>query len=469
MIRSNILYIVLFTFCYIGEAYSQRTIQLETTLLQERELAIGLNVPWEMLWGPDDHIWLTERHGVMKRINPVTGNTTTILDYRSKVLNIVESGMLGFCFHPDFNNNNLIFVAYDFGPDDDNLVKTISTFEWNGTTLENEKKLIENIPALTAHSGCRMIISNDNKLLFTLGDIFQFEIAQDLDSPLGKMHRYNLDGSIPDDNPIPGSSIYSFGHRNSQGLAYGPNGNLYASEHGDINFDELNIMEPNRNYGWPNVEGVCNTTSETFFCNQNNVKEPIFEWSPCVAVNDLCYYNHEAIPEWKGKMLIAILGGFIKDPSLSVISFNATGEEVTQVDEYFKDYGRIRDVCINPHTGSIYFATNGGSYPSRGPNRIIEYFNPEFETSTEELEFSTDQFLNVSPNPISQSQKLDIEMSDSFIGSQIELYSMNGEKIKTLKSNSKNFILETNLLSTGAYFIKASNKKGIITKKIIIK
>ena len=449
-------------------SFCQRTLQLESTLLEEREIAIDLDVPWEIAWGPDDHIWLTERSGSMKRINPSTGNTTTILDYKSKVTNIGESGMLGFCFHPDFENNKLIFVAYDSGPDIFNLIKTISTFEWNGTNLENETKLLENIPTSTAHSGCRMIISNDNKLLFTLGDAFIFDAPQDINSVLGKIHRFNLDGSIPDDNPIIGSSIYSFGHRNSQGLAYGPNGILYSSEHGDIASDELNIIEANRNYGWPNVEGVCNTSSELSFCSQYNVMEPIREWTPCVAVNDLIFYNHDAIPEWKGKMLMAVLGGFIKDPSLSVISFNETGREVTMIAEYFKDYERLRDICINPHTGSIYFATNGPFYPSFGPNRIIEYYNPDFETSMNRPISSLDQFVNISPNPVLLSEIISIEISDSFIGNELELFSMNGTKIKSLDINDNIIILETQNLEVGSYFIKATSLKGIITKKIIV-
>lgn len=463
---NKLLTIVLF-FLVLNNSHGQRTLQLENTLLEEREIAIGLDVPWEITWGPDDHIWLTERSGSMKRINPITGNTTTILDYKSKVINDFESGMLGFCFHPDFINNDLIYLSYDSGPNENNLSKTISTFEWNGSTLENEKVILENIPTFRFHSGCRLMISTDNKLLMTMGDAKQDNESQNINSTLGKLHRFNLDGSIPDDNPIANSSVYSFGHRNSQGLAYGPNGNLYSTEHGAQISDEFNIIEPNRNYGWPQVEGPCNTNSETVFCSQNNVLEPLWEWTPCVAVNDICYYNHEAIPEWKGKMLLAILGGFVGKPSLSVLSFNEDGNEVTDVEEYFTDYGRLRDICINPHTGSIYFATNGPSYPSFGPNRIIEYYNPDFETSTSDIQVS-DQFMNISPNPILKSEILKIELSESFIGTTLELFSMNGHKVSTQKIEKNNFTLRLGNFETGPYFIKVSSKKGIITKKIII-
>ena len=448
--------------------YSQKTLQLENTLLVEREVAIDLNVPWEITWGPDDHIWATERTGRIKRINPITGNTTIVLDYLNQVTNITESGMLGSCFHPDFDTNNKIFVAYDYGPNEYNLQKRLVTFEWNGTTLENEEILLDNIQAFMWHSGCRLIISKDEKLLMTLGDVSEEDLSQNMNSILGKILRLNLDGTVPDDNPVPGSLIYSYGHRNNQGLSYGPNDILYASEHGWRNSDELNIIEPTRNYGWPQVEGICNTNQEMNFCEQNNVMEPIYEWSPCVAVNDICYYDHDAIPEWKGKMLMAILGGFIETPSLAVIGFENDGRSVASVENYFEDYGRLRDVCVNPHTGSVYFATNGPFYPSFGPNRIIEYYNPDFQTSTQETLGSYEQFINISPNPINKSGTLNIQVSDSFINVVFDLYTMNGEKVKSFLVDSKEYELPLHALSPGSYFIKAQNENGTITQKVII-
>jgi len=460
-------YLTILALSFSQSSFTQKTLQLENTLLHEREIAIELDVPWELTWGPDDNIWLTERSGSIKRINPLTGNTTTVLDFKSSVTNISESGMLGFCFHPEFNTNNLIYVTYDSGPDEYNLVKTISTFEWNGSNLVNENIIISNIPTFRWHSGCRIIISKDNKLLLTIGDAKEQQESQNLNSLLGKLHRFNLDGSIPDDNPIAGSSILSYGHRNSQGLAYGPNDILYATEHGEQTSDELNIIEANNNYGWPNVEGICDTNLENDYCTQNVVTEPIWEWTPCVAVNDIIFYDHEAISEWKGKMLMAVLGGFIQNPSISVITFNEGDRKVIQIDEYFKEYGRIRDICINPNTGSIYFATNGPFYPSFGPNRIIEYYNPDFKTSNNN-ESIENQFIRVSPNPLLKSDGVNIELSDTFIGSNFELYSMNGKKISSKKALENTLTMASANVPKGSYFIKASNNFGTITKKVII-
>lgn len=354
------------------------TVFLDSTILVGREVANDLDVPWEILWGPDDHIWVTEKVGRVVRINPETGTKEVILDITGIVESGNEPGLLGMVLHPDFENNPLVYLAYTYLEGGFQIKERLESYEYNGANLFNPTTIIEGIGGAGIHNGSRLLITPDNKLLMTTGDRSNGESAQDLNDLNGKILRINLDGSVPDDNPIADSYVYSYGHRNSQGLAYGPNGQLYASEHGAQQSDEFNIIEANRNYGWPTVQGECNTTAEQNFCNQFNVREPLWEWSPCVAVNGIEYYDHPGIPEWQGKMLMAVLGGFVQDPRLSILEFNADGTQVVNEEEYFSDYGRIRDVCVNPHNGAIYFATNGFSYPSSGPNTIIEYINVDF-------------------------------------------------------------------------------------------
>ena len=135
----------------------------------------------------------------------------------------------------------------------------------------NEEVLLS-LPAAGIHNGSRLLVLPDNTLLMSTGDKGDGgSSSQNFNSLNGKILRLNLDGSIPADNPTAGSYVYSMGHRNPQGLAMGPNGLIYSSEHGQSNNDEVNIIQPGRNYGWPNVEGVCNTSSENSFCVANNV------------------------------------------------------------------------------------------------------------------------------------------------------------------------------------------------------
>ncbi len=468
MDRIGLVISLFFLLINVTQVSAQRELLLETTTLTEREVAIGLEVPWEMKWGPDEYIWLTERPGRMKRIKPRTGNVTEILDLTSVVGTFSESGMLGFCFHPDFENNQLIYLAYDIGRNEDNLTKRLSTFRWNGNQLVDEQILLENITTFEFHSGCRLLISRDDKLLMTLGDAFDESTPQDLSAVQGKILRINLDGSIPVDNPFPDSYVYAFGLRNSQGLAYGPEDRLYISEHGPDSSDEFNLIEPGTNYGWPEVLGQCNTGGEIAFCNNNNVQEPLVEWTPTIAPSDIIFYEHEAIPEWEGQMLMAMLGGFFnRFNGIRLIDFNDDGTAVLNSSEiFFRDYGRIRDVCINPNNGAIYFATNGSFYPSGGPNRIIEYRNLDFITTTVEAP-EVDQYFNVFPSPVKRGQLLKLDFSESFNNTISDIYSMNGEHINTLELNNQES-MSTDEFEAGQYFFKVTNDKGTVTQKFVV-
>jgi aldose sugar dehydrogenase len=172
----------------------------------------------------------------------------------------------------------------------------------------------------------------------------------------------NLDGSVPADNPIPGSPVWSWGHRNAQGLVFVGN-TLFSSEHGATTDDEINIIEKGRNYGWPEVEGFCDEADERSFCNGNNIKEPLKAWTPTVAFAGMDYYNADNIPEWKNCLLVTTL----KNRRLYVMKLNEARDKIENVSEYFKDYfGRLRDVCVAPD-GKVYIGTTNG-----GGDQIIE-------------------------------------------------------------------------------------------------
>lgn len=459
------IFLLIFVSSVVSEA--QRTLTLENTVLTEREVAIGLDVPWEMKWGPDDHIWFTERAGKMKRMHPGTGNVQTILDMTQSVGNISESGMLGFCFHPDFKTNNKVFLAYDTGTNRNNLRKTISTFTWNGTELTDEVILLDGLSTYEYHSGCRMMVSKDEKLLVTIGDRFDPERSLELQDLHGKLLRMELDGSIPSDNPFTANYVYAYGLRNSQGLGYGPHGGLFVSDHGRRDSDEINRIEPGANYGWPEVEGACDSPDEIDYCQNNAVVTPLMEWSPCIAVSDFISYDHPAIPEWEKTMLVTAMGGrFANANSIRVLSFNETDTDVIGEEFYFDDYGRIRDVCINPHNGAIFFATNGESYPSSGPNRIIEYRNLLY-TSVADYDNDETQFVKAFPTILEKGDNLNVSFSDNFMSKTLEIFGMDGVKVGEQLLVTDTYV-NTNALDAGQYFVMASNENGTITQKFVI-
>ncbi|RZL17272.1 MAG: PQQ-dependent sugar dehydrogenase, partial [Pedobacter sp.] len=258
--------------------------------LDVKVLASGFSHPWEIAWGPDNHLWLTERGGKISQVDPVSGTKKlifTIPDVRS----IGEGGLLGMALHPAFSSSPHVFVVYNYDKAG-NYTEKVVRYTYNGTTLTSPVTIIDNIAGGNIHNGSRLAISPDLKLYITTGDAGNGPLAQNVNSVNGKVLRLNLDGSIPADNPTAGNAMWTWGHRNAQGLVFA-NGRLYSSEHGPNADDEINIITKGRNYGWPNVEGKCNSGGELPFCGTNNVMEPIMTWTPTIAPSGMEYYNND--------------------------------------------------------------------------------------------------------------------------------------------------------------------------------
>ncbi len=358
-------------------------LELNNTNLLVTEVANQLTEPWEILWGPDAHIWFTEHRGFISRMDPTTG-------YWKRLTSIPKlhyertSGVLGMVLHPDFEDEPYVYVHYTIDnptPDDPERITsevTRYTYVAQSDTLIQPKKILADIPGQPWHNGSRLLLTPDHKLILATGDIGDDEGSQDPNTLTGKMLRMNLDGSIPEDNPIKGSYVYSIGHRNTQGLVYA-NNRIYNSEHGPNNDDEINIVQPSQNYGWPEVEGYCNTQHELEFCAGTSVIEPLTTWTPTIAPSGLDYYDHPSIPEWNNSLLLASLKG----RSLRVLTLSADGNQITQEEIYFQQLlGRIRDVCVSPE-GNIYISTSNTDWhpnlqgwmyeglPKAGDDRII--------------------------------------------------------------------------------------------------
>lgn len=316
----------------------------------------NLSVVWEMEWGPDDHMWFTERPGRISKMNPQNGEivfTATI----NEVVSSGEGGLLGMALHPDFSTNGFLYVVYNYNSASGYREKVVR-YIFNNNSLTSPVTIIENIPASSIHNGSRIRLVNDGsglKIYLATGDASNATSAQDLTSRSGKILRLNPDGTVPADNPVPGNPVWSYGHRNPQGLIY-INNKWYSSEHGPHIEDEVNIVERGRNYGWPDVNGPCDG-SEVNFCTSNNVKEPI--WSSgngTIAVCGIAFYNNDRIPLWKNSILMATL----KDQSLRQLKLSADGNSITSTAMFFRgQFGRLRDVCVSP-AGRVYLCTSNG-------------------------------------------------------------------------------------------------------------
>ncbi|MGQ0765226.1 MAG: PQQ-dependent sugar dehydrogenase [Gemmatimonadota bacterium] len=343
----------------------------EPVQLTVTTLAGGFDTIWELAWGPDQAIWVTERPGFISRVNPTTGVITRIGTVA--VTEMVESGLLGMAFHPDFATQPYVFAMHTYSAGGaGGLRNRLIRMRYNGSTLGAPETLLNDIPGEVVHDGSRIAVGADRLLYVTTGDASDGALAQNRNSLAGKVLRLNLDGTPAAGNPF-GTAIYSLGHRNPQGLVFGPGGFLYSTEHGSGDNDELNRIEMGRNYGWPTVRGRCDGdagAAELSFCTANNVAEPLAIWSPTIAPSGLAWYDSPLIPEWRGSLLFTTLKG----RALYRMTLSSDGRSVTAEEKLYEgQYGRLRDVLVAPD-GTVYLGTSnrdGRGSPAGNDDRIL--------------------------------------------------------------------------------------------------
>ncbi len=349
--------IILNTPFYIeaGAVFSARIDNSQFDLLGNI-LLDSLTYPWEILWGPDNYIWMTERTGKISRVNPNTGEIVVALASISDVdYGGTSNGLLGMVIHPDFINNPYIYVIYHY-IDDGSKEKIVRyTYDSNTSTLSTPTILLAGINGAYFHNGGRIAIDSNLKLYISTGDEDQIEPPQDDNSMSGKILRINLDGTIPSDNPITNNPMWAKGLRNVQGLVFA-NNKLYSSMHGNRTDDEINIIVGGGNYGWGYVEGLCDTPEEIIFCNTHTLVDPIKTWTPTIAPAGIDYFNYSYSPLWNNSLLLTSL----KQQTLYQLKLSNDGNTIVETNEYIiGQYGRLRDLAISP-TGRIFICTSNG-------------------------------------------------------------------------------------------------------------
>ncbi|PKL85977.1 MAG: glucose dehydrogenase [Ignavibacteriae bacterium HGW-Ignavibacteriae-1] len=459
--KSLLIACLLVGFCACETNHAQETF---TT----RNVATNLNTPWEILWGPDDHIWMTERYGRISRVNPESGALQVLYNI-DDVLQGSERGLMGMVLHPNFATEPYVYVVYTYGANSSTRIKIIR-LTYNGTALESPITLLENIPGAGIHDGARLWIDEDLKLFATIGDAGNSSSAQNTESINGKVLRMNLDGSVPSDNPFPGSLVWSFGHRNPQGLVM-VNGILYSSEHGPSTDDEVNIIEKGRNYGWPTVNGYCDTPQEIAFCEANNIVEPIKSLYPTftVAAAGLDYYNGDLFPNWKNSLLLTTL----KAQKLVLLKLSPDGKSVTSEENVIDgQFGRLRDICISPN-GRIFISTSnrdGRGSPKAEDDRIIELVSNV--QSIKPNSSGSIRWLRIFPNPT--SNELRISPSDLVVDAEIEIVDFLGNvryKASNLNldlNHSHSVVLDKENFVSGIYYVILKYGNKLISEKLIL-
>jgi aldose sugar dehydrogenase len=338
-----------------------------------KTVAQNLNVPWEITWGPDNKIWIAEQHGLISRIDPLTGAKEILLKLND-VWQLRTSGLLGMALHSNMKKNPYIFLDYTIEKDNKKYSRLVR-YTWQKDTLLSPKVLME-IPAALGHNGSRIVV-NDGLVYWATGDAMSLVDSQNPKTPNGKILRLNSDGSVPFDNPMKGNPVWAWGFRNIQGMVFSKSGQLYTSEHGDTNDDEVNLISKSRNYGWPTVQGFAESVAETLFKGLNSTVDPLKAWTPTIGPAGLDYYYSDKIPGLKNSLLLVSLKG----KSLRVLKLDTDGKKILSENIYFENkFGRIRDLCVSP-SGDIYLATSNrdwnpvAGFPKLEDDRILKISN----------------------------------------------------------------------------------------------
>jgi glucose/arabinose dehydrogenase len=326
-------------------------------------VAEDLEVPWALGFAPDGRIFITERPG---RIRVVQGGVLQKEPFAvlQQVVSNSESGLMGVALHPNFADNHHVFVCYTYQNASGKLRNRVARLtDTDGQGLDHQI-IVDDIPGSRNHDGCRIGFGPDGKLYVTMGDAQDSALAQDLDSLAGKVLRLEADGSVPPDNPFPGSYVYTYGHRNPQGMAWHPKtGDLFITEHGPDRNDEVNLLVPGSNYGWPEVTGKAR--SDKFVPS-------IMSFTPTIAIAGASFYSGDKLhPAWEGDLIFAALkASQLQRVTLAPPDFRTVAS--SQV--WFNgEFGRLRAVAVSPD-GHLYFTTSnrdGRGNPRAGDDRLM--------------------------------------------------------------------------------------------------
>lgn len=315
-------------------------------------IATNLQKPWALTFG-DGKIFFTEKVGRLRVVDSGVLVNESVADFR--VADVSDAGLLGITAHPDFVNNHFLYLYYTYKEGDKLWNKVLRVTESNDK-ITDAKVILDKIPGAEFDDGGVVKFGPDGKLYVGTGDATDENAAQDKTSLAGKILRLNDDGTIPSDNPDPNSPVYSFGHRNPQGLTWDDKGNLYETEEGPTKNDEINIIKKDKNYGWPNQE-----------CTGSAEYQPALNcYNISIEPAGIAYYGSGKL-DFDNSLILATLRGNILY-QLSVSNGNVTSQKII-----LDGLGRIREVGVGPDN-YLYILTgntDGQGFPDKKDDKLL--------------------------------------------------------------------------------------------------
>jgi len=318
-------------------------------------VAENLEVPWGMAFLPTGELLVTERQGTIKLIDLNSKKSTEIAQIEN-VKQVGESGLHGLAIHPNFALNPYIYIYHTYSADGENTSNRVLKYTYSNNTLSQPEIILDKIPGNIFHDGGRIKFGPDGMLYITTGDAQNPSSAQDTSSLAGKILRLTDTGEVPSDNPF-GTPVYSYGHRNPQGITWDQNGNLWETEHGNKATDEVNLIEKGKNYGWPDVFGETKKAGTIAPVIQSGSET----WAPTgiISTNNQLFFT--------GLRGQSLYRASIDSGKISSVSKLFTGE-----------FGRLRNIIVGPDN-LLYIATSnrdGRGTPNPGDDKIIR-INPD--------------------------------------------------------------------------------------------
>lgn len=344
------------------------TVSAEVTYendLKIEKLATGLTVPWGIAVMPDNSLLITQRGNTLSHLNPNSGEVHDISGLPDDVRVEGQGGLFDVQLSPDYQDSGWIYFSYNKDVDGEGAT-TLSRAKLRDQQLTDWQDLLvtQSRTDNNVHYGGRITFDEDGHVFLSIGDRGERDSAQDLSSHNGAVLRLKVDGSVPADNPFVSTEnmlpeIWSYGHRNPQGLFFNPDTQqLWVAEHGPRGGDEINLVQPGKNYGWPVISygkeywAPLDVGEGT---HKEGMEQPVKVYVPSIATSSLIQYRSSALPGWQGKLLV----GALKQQHLNVISLSATGEVNDEQKLLRTINGRIRNVIETPQ-GALIVGTDAG-------------------------------------------------------------------------------------------------------------
>ena len=371
ILKKCLMIVIWFVFAIKAEDsdWDTRIVKTEKVSFQVETYADGFEIPWGMAFLPDNRMMVTDRIGDLWIVEKDGKDKVKVSGEIPNVRSKGQGGMLDVAVHPDFNTNSYIYLSFsDYSENKSHTslirAKLVNNSLVNSQIIFRPEEKFFNKRSL--HFGSRIIFDDKGFIFFCIGDRGDRDLAQNLDMPNGKIYRIRDDGTVPIDNPFyytKGAikSIWSYGHRNPQGLAIHPSTRqLWEAEHGPRGGDEVNIILRGHNYGWPVITYGKNYSGTIIskLTHHEGMDQPVFHWTPSIAVCGIAFYDGSQFPEWKNNLLATSLK-YERLHRVELDGINMVKDEII-----FEAESRVRDVEVGSD-GIIYVALED-------PGRIVK-------------------------------------------------------------------------------------------------